>query len=278
MNQLHFVRIGSLNRFANHRSIRSDTRGFTLIELLVVISIIALLVALLLPALGKARRAATATRCLSNIRALLFASQAYSEDWKGLVMPAQIDADQPFSNAYWWPSRIMPYVAGSKQYYERSEQGVITHCPAVYSDWDDSQIAGRARSYAMNKNAGELKKDGTAYDVNRPHPRANANLVTPSKWLYISDSTVPTSPNRVAADGNANDWANYPWPDEGFKKGRLVDVERHEKTAVIGFYAGNATRSDFVKNDPDAVQKPGWFGSVPPQSRLFMETWHPIRR
>jgi prepilin-type N-terminal cleavage/methylation domain-containing protein len=55
--------------------------GFTIVELLVVISIIALLIAILLPAIGKARDAALVTQSLGNMRNLAAANSAYGSDW-----------------------------------------------------------------------------------------------------------------------------------------------------------------------------------------------------
>ncbi len=62
------------------------TRAFTLIELLVAISIIALLIAILLPVLGQARQAGQRTACLSNIRQLETAHWAYLVDNKGKML------------------------------------------------------------------------------------------------------------------------------------------------------------------------------------------------
>ncbi len=70
---------------------RFSPRAFTLIELLVVIAIIALLVGILLPALGKARNSARLTQSMSNVRAIATATETYRTDHKSSV-PYQVPA------------------------------------------------------------------------------------------------------------------------------------------------------------------------------------------
>lgn len=94
---------------------RSDGQGFTLVELLAVIALIAILAAMLFPALGRAREKARAIQCSANLRTMGAGLTLYMADNEN-HFPYGV------SDAYWHPSRQLPWY----------------HCAALQMGWRGS--------------------------------------------------------------------------------------------------------------------------------------------
>lgn len=85
-------------------------QGFTLVELLVVISIIALLLAILMPSLQKAREGARSTVCKSQLKQFGIALITYAQDNKGDYLMHEYPASGTAPEHYYWFGRISPYI------------------------------------------------------------------------------------------------------------------------------------------------------------------------
>ncbi|MFN3166816.1 MAG: type II secretion system protein [Phycisphaeraceae bacterium] len=133
-------------------------RAFTLVELLVVISIIALLIALLLPALGAMQTSARQAMCASNLGQMGVANTAYAADndmyvmkmhERGTIYPFDIAKkdDRPNQPQVWSIQGIQPYIASFSGPTVALEGAGIAVCPEVDAELMNKFYAVRNRTF-----------------------------------------------------------------------------------------------------------------------------------
>ncbi|MDD5134811.1 MAG: type II secretion system protein [Phycisphaerae bacterium] len=255
----------------------SKNKAFTLVELLVVMTIMALLMGLLMPALGVARSQGKAVVCKSNLRQLLLANAGYAVDNDGYFVLAasdiwsanthrwhgvRTDYGSPFD---WHKSPLAPYI-GSGQVKECSQKIDFRKGDLWEYNYEDG-CGGYG--YNMTYIGSRIWEQNTPENCEKPVK--NTEVRSAYETIMFADCAMAQAQGGGAyyqeysfAEAPLNDWG-YAWPSIHF---------RHRGKANIGWADGHISSevmNDFSIVIYDGINSSdvmlGWFG--PLDNRFF---------
>lgn len=243
----------------HHNSQRQN--AFTLIELLVVISIIALLIGLLLPALSAVRTAALTMSCSSNIRSFATSAYAYSGDHEGVIPTNDMSVYKVNHEKHstFWAPLLLPYIGSEKldeTTLEAPDETAIEaaflenktyRCPALtlaegalhYTANNGTNRAGNryetweVRTVSLDRISQPPSRLGFLLEVNRSAGKNN-------RWNYIDMQSPGHTPFN----------AGSPSGDRAIKP----DDDRHSGSTTVAFLDGHAESLKLkAENFPDEM-------------------------
>jgi prepilin-type N-terminal cleavage/methylation domain-containing protein/prepilin-type processing-associated H-X9-DG protein len=273
---------------------KKANRGFTLIELLVVIAIIAILAALLIPALSKAKQQAQGASCVNNLKQLTLAWSLYNTDFRDHFVTNGNNGDSPGGTAnapnrtdpQWVPDDMssgaavageqisLPWLQAGLLYSYVGSPGPY-HCPADPSSYRDGVVfplggggTNRVRSVSMNAWINPSPDAYSSYaepypyrvytktgDLTMPGPANTWLLIDESPWS-INDGYFLEIPSEIA-------WIDIPASYHNHACGMSycdghAQIKHWTDLTVINAHAGGGPGSPVGKLTPDA----SWFYTV----------------
>ena len=257
----------------NNRTLIPSRRrcsGFTLIELLVVIAIIAILAAMLLPALAKAKQKAKAIACVNNLKEMGIAMIIYADDNKYYAAGVDDDANAGvLLNAWLWPPLLRSTMS-------KSQSTAVFRCPAApaTAQWVPKFGSGIQPTYGYLQNEMPLVPGGAcfmSYGYNN-WGSACISVSVPNQGLGVYTTVNPTKPTSVVkptdciALGDSN-WDLTQGGDPNWSDGigmygeRQWPLDLHNHRCNILFCDGHAQA--MKRTDVVSQLNPGGTGTSP---------------
>jgi prepilin-type N-terminal cleavage/methylation domain-containing protein/prepilin-type processing-associated H-X9-DG protein len=247
--------------------------GFTLIELLVVIAIIAILAALLLPALEKAKVQAQGVQCMGNQKETTLAWKMYADDNGGILA---INNDEGYQTEAGWCDGEESWAVNNTDntninYLINSVLGPYCHrqvgiykCPAdIWNCKEGTSLLPRVRSVSMNGFVGMEEADAGTGDVNPPASgywggnaagwrayRKESHLYQPGPsvlWVFVDEHPDSINDSFLITAMNVPSFGDTP-------------ADYHNGACGVGFADGHAEIHKWLETQywPSVHASPSW--------------------